>query len=223
MFSLSRIHDASLLSISILISILSGNLKLNLVDVSGSKDVCDGGRLLLVLLLQKKLLLSQFLFSLLLQKELLLSEFLLSLLLKKELLLPEFLLSLLLKKELLLSQFLFSLLLQKELLLSQFLLLSELLLSSSLLRSDGLRDESHDLRPEDRQDGADDCLRLELAGAGEGGLRLLPQCGGDGGRNLRLESSDDLGDVAGGLGLRHGGGDGTRLQRVDLSRDGAAH
>ena len=208
MLSLSRIHDASLLSISILISILSGNLKLNLVDVSGSKDVCDGGRLLLVLLLQKKLLLSQFLFSLLLQKELLLSEFLLSLLLKKELLL---------------SQFLFSLLLQKELLLSQFLLLSELLLSSSLLRSDGLRDESHDLRPEDRQDGADDCLRLVLAGAGEGSLRLLPQCGGDGGRDLRLESSDDLGDVAGGLGLRHGGGDGTRLQRVDLSRDGAAH
>ena len=208
MFSLSRIHDASLLSISILISILSGNLKLNLVDVSGSKDVCDGGRLLLVLLLQKKLLLSQFLFSLLLQKELLLSEFLLSLLLKKELLLPEFLLSLLL---------------MKELLLSQFLLLSELLLSSSLLRSDGLRDESHDLWPEDRQDGADDCLRLVLAGAGEGSLRLLPQCSGNGGRDLRLESSDDLGDVAGGLGLRHGGGDGTRLQRVDLSRDGAAH
>merc|ERR1711936_929323 len=86
---LSHVYPGSripLLSISILISIISGNLKLNLVDVSSSKDVRDGGRLLLVLLLQKKLLLSQLFFSLLLQKKLS-SLFLFSLLL------PEFLLN----------------------------------------------------------------------------------------------------------------------------------
>merc|ERR1711994_1169079 len=91
----SRIH---LLSVSILISIFSGNLELNFVDVSGSKDVCDGIRLLLVLLLKKKLLLSQFLLSLLLQKKLP-PLFLLSLLLQKKLP-PLFLLSLLLQKKL---------------------------------------------------------------------------------------------------------------------------
>merc|ERR1711994_911818 len=70
----SRIH---LLSVSILISIFSGNLELNFVDVSGSKDVCDGVRRLLVLLLllkKKKLLQKKlppfFLLPLLLQKKL---------------------------------------------------------------------------------------------------------------------------------------------------------
>merc|ERR1711994_842465 len=124
----SRIH---LLSVSILISIFSGNLELNFVDVSGSKDVCDGVRRLLVLLLllkKKKLLLSQFLLSLLLQKKLP-PFFLLPLLLQKKLS-PLFLLSLLLQKKLS-PLFLLSLLLLKKLLLSEFLLDSKLLLFSS--------------------------------------------------------------------------------------------
>merc|ERR1712087_424852 len=176
--------------------------------------------LLLVLLLKKKLLLSQLLFSLLLQKKLS-PLFLLSLLLEKKLSL--FLLSLLLQKELLLPEFLLSLLLQEKLLLPEFLLNSELLLSSSFLSRDGLRDESHDLRPENGQDLAGDCLGLILTGAGEGSLGLLPQCAVHGRRDLRLESRDDLGDVTGGLGLRDSRGDGARLQRVDLRGDGAGH
>ena len=202
----SRIH---LLSVSILISIFSGNLKLNLVDVSGSKDVCDGVRRLLVLLLQKKLLLSPFLLSLLLQKKLLFSSL--------------FFLSLLLQKKKLPPFFLLSLLLQKKLLLSQFLLDSELLLFLSFLGSEGIRDESHDLGSEDGEDLTDDCLRLILAGARERSLGLLSECSADGRRDLRLERGDDLSDVAGGLRLRDSRGDGASLERVDLSGDGAGH
>lgn len=98
-----------LLSISVLISIFPGNLELNLVDVSSSEDVCDGVRLLLVLLLllqEKCLLSSLFLLSLLLEKKLLLSSLFFSLLLQKELLLSKFLLPLLLSEFLLNSQFL---------------------------------------------------------------------------------------------------------------------
>ena len=93
---LSQVYPGSrirLLSVSVLISILPGNLELNLVDISSSKDVGDGVRLLLVLLLllQEECLLSPlFLFSLLLQKKL--SLLFLPLLLKKKLLLSELLL-----------------------------------------------------------------------------------------------------------------------------------
>ena len=68
---------------------------------------------------------------------------------------------------------------------------------------------------------ADDGLSVVLAGEGGGGLGLKSSA--DGRTDLRREDGDDLGDVAGGLGLGDSRADCTGLEGADLSGDSAGH
>merc|ERR1711910_216635 len=169
----------------------------DLVNVSIPEERSERGRLLLLLLLEQSLLsllLKKGLLSLLLQKSLL-SEGLLSLLLSKSLL-SKSLLSLLLEESLFPSLLFSSDFLQS----CSFCSGSSSSSSFSLLSSDGIRDESHDVWSEDSQDLPHDALRIILAGKGGCCLRL--ESAGHSRIDLRCEECDDLRDVAGGLRLR---------------------